>query len=146
MKTFMARKEEIKRKWYVVDADGKTLGRLAAAVATVLKGKNKPEYTPHCDTGDHVIVVNAEKIVLTGNKLRKKVYFRHSGYVGGDRYTTAGMMMAKRPQRLLELAVKGMLPKNSLGRQMFRKLRVYCGAGHPHQAQQPVELPYRERR
>ncbi|QDR78843.1 50S ribosomal protein L13 [Sporomusa termitida] len=140
MKTFMANPADIKRKWYVVDAEGQTLGRLAVEVAKVLRGKNKPIYTPHVDTGDHVIVVNADKIVLTGKKLEQKTYFRHSGYPGGTTFTPAGKMLADKPQRVIELAVKGMLPKNSLGRQMYRKLNVYAGANHPHSAQQPEVL------
>ncbi|MEN6411279.1 MAG: 50S ribosomal protein L13 [Veillonellales bacterium] len=140
MKTFMANAATVERKWYVVDADGKTLGRLAVEVAKVLRGKNKPTFTPHVDTGDHVIVINAEKVQLTGKKLLQKTYFRHSGYPGGTTFTTAGKMMAERPERVIELAVKGMLPKNSLGRQMYRKLNVYRGAVHPHAAQQPEVL------
>ncbi len=140
MKTFMANPTNIERKWFVVDAEGKTLGRLAVEVAKVLRGKNKPTYTPHVDTGDHVIVVNAEKIVLTGKKLEQKTYFRHSGYPGGTTFTTAGKMLATKPERVVEAAVKGMLPKNSLGRQMFRKLNVYAGPNHPHSAQQPEVL------
>lgn len=140
MKTFMANPANIERKWFVVDAEGKTLGRLAVEVAKVLRGKNKPTYTPHVDTGDHVIVVNAEKVVLTGKKLEQKTYFRHSGYPGGTTFTTAGKMLATKPERVVEAAVKGMLPKNSLGRQMFRKLNVYAGPNHPHSAQQPEVL------
>ncbi|MBP2638837.1 MAG: rplM [Firmicutes bacterium] len=140
MKTFMANPANIERKWFVVDAEGKTLGRLAVEVAKVLRGKNKPTYTPHVDTGDHVIVVNAEKVVLTGKKLEQKTYFRHSGYPGGTTFTTAGKMLATKPERVVESAVKGMLPKNSLGRQMFRKLNVYAGPNHPHSAQQPEVL------
>jgi large subunit ribosomal protein L13 len=138
--TFMANPANIERKWYVVDAEGKTLGRLAVEVAKVLRGKNKPTYTPHVDTGDHVIVVNAEKIVLTGKKLEQKTYFRHSGYPGGTTFTTAGKMLATKPERVVEAAVKGMLPKNSLGRQMYRKLNVYAGPNHPHSAQKPEVL------
>lgn len=140
MKTFMANASNIERKWYVVDAEGKTLGRLAAEVAKVLRGKHKPTFTPHVDTGDHVIVVNADKIELTGKKLVQKTYFRHSGYVGGTTFTTAGQMLADKPERMIELAIRGMLPKNRLGRQMFRKLNVYRGAEHPHAAQQPEVL------
>lgn len=140
MKTFMANAATVERKWYVVDAEGKTLGRLAAEVAKVLRGKHKPTYTPHVDTGDHVIVVNADKVVLTGKKLIQKTYFRHSGYVGGTTFTPAGKLLAERPERVIEIAVKGMLPKNRLGRQMYRKLNVYRGAEHPHQAQQPEVL------
>ncbi|SMC97401.1 50S ribosomal protein L13 [Sporomusa malonica] len=140
MKTFMANPADIKRKWYVVDAEGQTLGRLAVEVAKVLRGKNKPTFTPHVDTGDHVIVVNADKIVLTGKKLEQKTYFRHSGYPGGTTFTPAGKMLADKPQRVIEMAVKGMLPKNTLGRNMYRKLNVYAGANHPHSAQQPEVL------
>ena len=138
--TYMAKAADIDRKWYVIDAEGKTLGRLASEVAKILRGKNKPIFTPHVDTGDHVIIVNAEKVALTGKKLVQKTYFRHSGYVGGTTFTTAGKMLADKPERVLELAIKGMLPKNSLGRQMYRKLNVYSGADHPHSAQQPEAL------
>ena len=138
--TFMAKAAEVDRKWFIVDAEGKTLGRLAAEVAKVLRGKNKPIFTPHVDTGDFVIIINAEKVVLTGKKLVQKTYFRHFGYVGGTTFTTAGKMLADKPERVLELAVKGMLPKNTLGRQMYRKLKVYRGAEHPHAAQQPEVL------
>ena len=138
--TFMANPATVERKWYVVDAEGKTLGRLAAEVAKVLRGKNKPTFTPHVDTGDHVIVLNADKVVLTGKKLVHKTYFRHSGYPGGTTFTTAGKMLETRPERVVEMAVKGMLPKNSLGRKMFTKLKVYAGAEHPHAAQMPEVL------
>lgn len=138
--TFMANAANIERKWYVVDADGKTVGRLAAEVAKVLRGKHKPTFTPHVDTGDHVIVVNADKAVFTGKKLVKKTYFRHSGYPGGTTFTTAGKMMETRPERVLEMAIKGMLPKNRLGAQMYRKLNVYAGPEHPHAAQKPETL------
>jgi large subunit ribosomal protein L13 len=140
MKTFMANAATIERKWYVVDAEGKTLGRLAAEVAKVLRGKHKPTFTPHVDTGDHVIVINADKVALTGKKLIQKTYFRHSGYVGGTTFVTAGKMLADKPERVLELAIRGMLPKNRLGRQMYRKLQVYRGAEHPHAAQLPEVL------
>ena len=136
----MANPATVERKWYVVDAEGKTLGRLAAEVAKVLRGKNKPTFTPHVDTGDHVIVLNADKAVLTGKKLVQKTYFRHSGYPGGTTFTTAGKMLETRPERVVEMAVKGMLPKNSLGRKMFTKLKVYAGAEHPHAAQMPEVL------
>ncbi len=136
----MANPATVERKWYVVDAEGKTLGRLAAEVAKVLRGKNKPTFTPHVDTGDHVIVLNADKVVLTGKKLVQKTYFRHSGYPGGTTFTTAGKMLETRPERVVEMAVKGMLPKNSLGRKMFTKLKVYAGAEHPHAAQMPEVL------
>ncbi len=138
--TFMANPATVERKWYVVDAEGKTLGRLAAEVAKVLRSKNKPTFTPHVDTGDHVIVLNADKVVLTGKKLAQKTYFRHSGYPGGTTFTTAGKMLETRPERVVEMAVKGMLPKNSLGRKMFTKLKVYAGAEHPHAAQMPEVL------
>ena len=140
MKTFMANDATIERKWYVVDADGKTLGRLAVEVAKILRGKHKPTFTPHVDTGDHVIIVNAAKVALTGNKLIQKTYFKHSGYPGGTTFTPAGKMLADKPERVLELAVRGMLPKNKLGRQMYRKLQVYRGAEHPHAAQLPEVL------
>ena len=140
MKTFMANSANVERKWYVVDAEGKTLGRLAAEVAKVLRGKNKPTFTPHVDTGDHVIVINAAKVALTGKKLVQKTYFRHSGYPGGTTFTPAGQMLENKPERVIELAVRGMLPKNSLGRQMYRKLQVYRGAEHPHAAQLPEVL------
>ena len=138
--TFMANANNIERKWYVVDAEGKTLGRLAAEVAKVLRGKHKPTFTPHADTGDHVIVVNAEKVRVTGKKLLQKEYFRHSGYQGGSRFTTLAMMLEKHPERVIEMAVKGMLPKNKLGAQQYRKLNVYAGAEHPHAAQKPEVL------
>ncbi|MBP7752895.1 MAG: 50S ribosomal protein L13 [Veillonella sp.] len=138
--TYMANPNTIERKWYVVDAEGKTLGRLAAEVAKVLRGKNKPTFTPHVDTGDHVIVVNAAKVRLTGKKLIQKTYFRHSGYPGGSTFVTAGNMLEKHPERVVEMAVRGMLPKNKLGEQMYRKLNVYAGAEHPHAAQKPEVL------
>lgn len=140
MKTFMAKAEEVKRKWYVVDAEGKPLGRLASEVAKILRGKNKPEFTPHVDTGDHVIVINAEKVVLTGKKLDQKIYRHHSLHPGGMKEIKYRQLMAKRPEKAVELAVKGMLPKNSLGRAMYRKLKVYQGAVHEHQAQKPENL------
>jgi len=138
--TTMARKETVTRKWYVVDADGVVLGRLAAKVATVLRGKDKPTYTPSVDTGDFVIVVNAEKVRLTGNKETQKVYYRHSGYPGGLRETPYLAMKRLHPERIVEEAVRGMLPKTPLGRQMFMKLKVYGGAEHPHAAQSPEPL------
>ena len=138
--TFMANAANVEREWYVVDAAGQTVGRLAAEVAKVLRGKHKPTFTPHVDTGDYVIVINADKAVFTGKKLTKKIYFRHSGYTGGTTFTPAGQMMEKMPERVIELAVKGMLPKNHLGAQMYRKLSVYAGAEHPHAAQKPEEL------
>ena len=138
--TFMANASNIKRKWYVVDAEGQTVGRLAAEVAKVLRGKHKPTFTPHVDTGDFVIVINADKAKFTGKKLTGKTYFRHSGYQGGTTFTTAGQMMQRFPTRVIEHAVKGMLPKNRLGAQMYRKLNVYAGSEHPHAAQKPEEL------
>ena len=135
--TFMANAQNIERKWYVVDAEGKTLGRLATEVAAILRGKHKPTFTPHVDTGDHVIILNASKITLTGKKLTDKIYYRHSMHPGGLKSRTALEMRTNYSERMLELAIKGMLPKNSLGRQMFRKLHVYAGSEHPHQAQQP---------
>ena len=142
MKTYMANPDKIERKWYVVDAEGQTLGRLAAEVAKVLRGKNKPEFTPHIDTGDNVIVINAEKIKVTGKKLDQKVYYHHSDYVGGMKETTLREMMAKKPEQVIELAVKGMLPKGPLGRQMIKKLHVYAGAEHGHEAQKPEVLTF----
>ena len=142
MKTYMATPESINRKWYVVDADGLTLGRLASEVAKVLRGKNKPEFTPHVDTGDYVIVINAEKIKVTGKKLDQKVYYKHSDYVGGMKEATLREKLAKKPEEVIELAVKGMLPKGQLGRDMYRKLFVYAGPEHKHAAQQPEELKF----
>jgi len=133
----MAKPGEVERKWYVVDAKGKTLGRLASEVAALLRGKHKPEFTPHVDTGDFVIVINAKDVQLTGKKLSNKIYYRHSGWPGGLKMTTAADMRNTRPERMIELAVKGMLPKTSLGRRQLRKLKVYAGPEHPHQAQQP---------
>ena len=138
--TFMANASNIERKWYVVDAEGQTVGRLAAEVAKVLRGKNKPTYTPHVATGDYVIVINAEKVKFTGKKLTDKTYFRHSGYQGGTTFTSAGLMLEKFPERVLEHAIKGMLPHNRLGAQMYRKLSVYAGSEHPHAAQKPEKL------
>lgn len=140
MKSYMATPSTIERKWYVVDAADKTLGRLAAEVAKVLRGKHKPTFTPHMDTGDHVIIINADKVRLTGKKLVQKVYFRHSGYLGGDKYTKAGDMLAKNPVRMVELAVRGMVPHNRLGSQIIKKLHVYAGSEHPHAAQKPEVL------
>ncbi|GFH89746.1 50S ribosomal protein L13 [Lachnospiraceae bacterium] len=142
MKTFMASPATIERKWYVVDATDMTLGRLASEVAKVLRGKNKPIFTPHMDTGDYVIIVNAAKVKVTGKKLDQKIYYRHSGYVGGMKETTLREMMAKKPERVIELAVKGMLPKGPLGRQMYRKLHVYAGPEHEHAAQKPEVLTF----
>lgn len=142
MKTYMASPATIERKWYVVDATGYTLGRLASEVAKVLRGKNKAVFTPHIDTGDYVIVVNADKIKVTGKKLDQKIYYRHSEYVGGMKETTLREMMAKKPEKVVELAVKGMLPKGPLGRQMYTKLHVYAGSEHKHQAQKPEVLTF----
>ena len=142
MKTYMANPDKIERKWYVVDAEGCTLGRLASGVASVLRGKNKPQFTPHVDTGDYVIVVNADKIKVTGKKLEQKIYYNHSDYVGGMKETTLKEMLAKKPERVIELAVKGMLPKGPLGRTMIKKLHVYAGPEHAQQAQKPVELKF----
>ena len=142
MKTFMASPATIDRKWYVVDAEGMTLGRLASEVAKVLRGKNKPIFTPHIDTGDYVIVVNAEKVKVTGKKLLQKVYYNHSDYVGGMKETTLKEMLAKKPERVIELAVKGMLPKGPLGRSMIKKLHVYAGPEHNHADQKPEVLTF----
>lgn len=144
MKTYFPKAEEVKQDWYVVDADGATLGRLAAHVAAILRGKTKPTYTPHTDVGDFVVIVNAEKVRLTGNKLAQKMYSKHSGYPGGITLTPAKTMLQKKPEDVILIAVKGMLPKNSLGRQMLRKLKVYKGNKHPHQAQMPKELELKE--
>ena len=140
MKSFMASPSTVKRKWYVVDAEGKTLGRLASEVANVLRGKNKPIYTPHIDTGDYVIVVNAEKVKVTGKKLEQKIYYHHSEYVGGMKEATLKEMMQKKPEFVITHAVKGMLPKGPLGRQMLKKLHVYAGPEHNHAAQKPETL------
>ena len=138
----MANPDKIERKWYVVDADGCTLGRLASGVASVLRGKNKPQFTPHVDTGDYVIIVNADKIKVTGKKLEQKIYYNHSDYVGGMKETTLKEMMAKKPEKVVELAVKGMLPKGPLGREMYTKLFVYAGPEHKHAAQKPEVLTF----
>jgi len=140
MKTYQAKKEEVARDWYVVDADAKVLGRLASEIARRLRGKHKAIYTPHTDTGDFVIVVNAEKISLTGKKLTDKVYYHHSGYPGGLKATAAGKMLKEKPEEVLRTAVKGMLPKNTLGRAMLKKLKIYTGGDHPHEAQCPRVL------
>ncbi|MBI3606747.1 MAG: 50S ribosomal protein L13 [Nitrospirae bacterium] len=137
MKTVSAKKEEIERAWHVVDAEGQVLGRLAVQVAVLLRGKNKPIFTPHVDTGDHVVVINADKVVMTGDKLRQKLYRRHSGYPGGLKEVSAGTLMREKPERVLTAAITGMLPKNKLGKHMATKLRVYRGATHPHVAQGP---------
>ena len=142
MNSFMANPAKVERKWYVVDATGYTLGRLASEVAKVLRGKNKPIFTPHIDTGDYVIIVNAEKIKVTGKKLDQKIYYHHSDYVGGMKETTLREMLAKKPEKVVELAVKGMLPTGPLGREMFTKLHVYAGAEHPHTAQNPEVLTF----
>ncbi|MCR2046679.1 50S ribosomal protein L13 [Acetatifactor muris] len=142
MKTFMASPATIDRKWYVVDAAGMTLGRLASEVAKILRGKNKPIFTPHLDMGDYVIVINAEKINVTGKKLDQKVYYHHSGYVGGLKEVTLKEKMSKKPEQVIELAVKGMLPKGPLGRQMYKKLYVYAGPEHKHEAQKPEVLTF----
>ena len=140
MKTYSAKPGEIAREWYVVDADGKTLGRLATQIADTLRGKGKPEYTPHVDTGDFVIVVNAEKVRVTGDKRNAKLYYRHSGYPGGLRSRTLAEMLDRRPEEVIRLAVRGMLPRNRLARQQLGKLKVYAGPDHPHAAQKPAEL------
>ena len=140
MKTFSAKPEAVKRDWYVVDAEGKTLGRLATEIATRLRGKHKPEYTPHVDTGDYIVVVNAEKVRVTGRKATDKMYHRHTGYIGGLKSMSFEKLIDHKPEMVIELAVKGMLPKNSLGRSMFRKLKVYAGSEHKHAAQQPQQL------
>ncbi|MBW2039382.1 MAG: 50S ribosomal protein L13 [Deltaproteobacteria bacterium] len=140
MKTFHVRKGDVGKSWYLIDAEGKVLGRLAAEVAKILRGKHKPIFSPHVDTGDFIIVVNAEKIKLTGNKLKGKIYYRHSGYPGGIKAITAEKLLAKKPEELIRKAVKGMLPKNRLGRKIFKKLKVYPGPDHPHEAQQPEPL------
>ena len=142
MQTYMANPDKIERKWYVVDAEGCTLGRLASGVASVLRGKNKPQFTPHVDTGDYVIVVNADKIKVTGKKMDQKIYYNHSDYVGGMKETTLKEIMAKKPEKVVELAVKGMLPKGPLGREMYTKLFVYAGPEHKHAAQKPEVLTF----
>ena len=142
MKTYMANPDKIERKWYVVDAEGATLGRLASEIAKVLRGKNKPEYTPHIDSGDYVIVVNAEKVKVSGKNLQQKIYYNHSDYVGGMRETTLAELLAKKPEKVIELAVKGMLPKGPMGRDMIKKLHVYAGPEHANQAQKPEVLTF----
>lgn len=145
MKTSIPTKEQVEQKWYVVDAEGKVLGRLAAQIATVLRGKHKPVFTPHLDCGDYVIVVNAEKVKLTGKKYTQKEYFRHSGYPGGSKFIPFKRMLERHPDRVIRLAVRGMLPHNRLGRKLLKKLKVYEGGEHPHTAQkpEPLDLPYR---
>ena len=140
MKTFSANPETVKRDWYIIDAENLVLGRLASEVAARLRGKHKPEYTPHVDTGDYIVVINADKIKVTGNKTSDKMYYRHSGYPGGMKSMSFEKMVAHKPERIIELAVKGMLPKNALGRAMYRKLKVYAGTEHKHSAQQPIAL------
>ena len=140
MKTYSAKAESVERDWYVVDAAGKTLGRLATEVASRLRGKHKPEYTPHVDTGDYIVVVNAEKITVTGNKAKSKIYYSHTEYPGGIKDISFEKLLDKAPERVIQSAVKGMLPKGPLGREMFRKLKVYVGSEHPHTAQQPQTL------
>jgi large subunit ribosomal protein L13 len=140
MKTLSAKPETVKRDWYVVDATGKTLGRLSTEIASRLRGKHKPEYTPHVDTGDYIVVVNAEKVTVTGKKASDKVYHRHTGYIGGLKSITFEKLIDKAPERVIESAVKGMLPRGPLGRAMFKKLKVYAGTDHPHTAQQPKDL------
>lgn len=140
MRTHTPSVDEIERTWWVVDATDRPLGRLATELARILRGKHKPIYTPHLDTGDYVVILNASRVHLTGNKAEKKTYFRHSGYMGGERFIPYSRMLEKHPERVLELAVKGMLPKNALGREMRKKLKVYAGAEHPHQGQNPVPL------
>lgn len=142
MNTYMANPETVERKWYVVDAEGQVLGRLASEVAKVLRGKNKPIYTPHADTGDYVVIINADKVKVTGSKMNQKMYYHHSDYVGGMKETRLADMLAKKPEKVIELAVKGMLPKGPLGRSMLKKLHVYAGPEHKQQAQQPEELKF----
>ncbi len=140
MKTFSAKPHEVVRDWFVIDADGKTLGRMATEIARRLRGKHKAEFTPHVDTGDYIVVINAGKLHVTGNKIADKIYYRHTGYPGGIRQENLGQMLARKPEMVIEKAVKGMMPHNPLGRAMLRKLKVYAGAEHPHAAQQPQEL------
>ena len=144
MKTFSAKAHEVKRDWYIIDATDKILGRVATEIARRLRGKHKAEYTPHVDTGDYIVVINADKITVTGKKFKEKVYYRHSGYPGGIKETSFDKLQAKHPERIIEIAVKGMLPKNVLGREMYRKLKVYSGTEHPHTAQQPKKLEIEE--
>lgn len=144
MKTYSAKPGEIQRNWWVVDAEGKNLGRLASEIAVVLRGKNKPQYTPHTDTGDFVVVVNAEKIAVTGNKLSDRLYHRHSGYPGGLKTETLGHLLQRRPNEVLRRAVKGMMPKNRIAAQQLTKLKIYTGPKHPHAAQKPEELPWQQ--
>jgi large subunit ribosomal protein L13 len=140
MKTFVAKETETDKKWYLVDAENKVLGRLASQIASRLRGKHKPIFTPHADTGDFIVVINADKVSLTGSKTANKVYYRHTGYVGGLKEITAQKLLAKKPEQVLRLAVRGMLPKNSLGRRQLKKLKIYAGSEHPHEAQKPEKL------
>ncbi len=140
MKTFIAKEQEIDKKWYLVDAKDKVLGRLATQIAMRLRGKHKPIFTPHADTGDFVVVINADKVTLTGRKWTNKIYYRHSGYIGGLKQISAKKLHEKKPEDILRFAVRGMLPKNSLGRRQMKKLKIYAGANHPHEAQQPEKL------
>ncbi len=140
MKTYTPKERDIERQWWVVNAEGKTLGRLATKVAGILRGKHKPMFTPHLDVGDYVVVINAEKVAVTGKKADQKTYFRHSGYMGNEKHIPFRRMIERHPDRVIELAIRGMLPKNTLGRHMRRKLKVYAGADHPHQGQQPQHL------
>ena len=140
MKTFSAKADEIKREWFVIDAEDVILGRMAAEIAKRLRGKHKPEYTPHVDTGDYIVVINAAKLAVTGNKMKDKIYYKHTGYVGNLKSITLEKQLQKNPEVVIESAVRGMLPKNSLGRTMYRKLKVYAGDVHPHEAQQPITL------
>jgi len=140
MKTFSAKADEIKREWFVIDAEDVILGRMATEIARRLRGKHKPEFTPHVDTGDYIVVINAEKLAVTGNKMKDKIYYKHTGYVGNLKSITLEKQLQKHPEVVIETAVKGMLPKNSLGRTMYRKLKVYAGPDHPHEAQQPITL------
>lgn len=140
MKTFSAKPHEVTRDWYLIDANGKTLGRLATEIARRLRGKHKPEYTPHVDTGDYIVVINAKKVKVTGNKEKDKIYYHHTGYIGHMKSVSLGKLRATHADRIIKIAVRGMLPKNPLGRAMFRKLKVYAGPEHQHQAQQPKEL------
>jgi large subunit ribosomal protein L13 len=141
LKTYSAKTDEVQKEWYVVDADGQTVGRLAVQIANVLRGKHKPTYTPHIDSGDHVIVINAEKVVVSGKKYEEKLYRHHTGYIGGLKTFTFKQMMERKPERIMEIAVGGMLPHNRLGRQQIKKLHVYVGVEHPHHAQQPKSFP-----
>ena len=140
MKTFSAKADEIQREWFIIDAEDMILGRMATEIAKRLRGKHKPEFTPHVDTGDYIVVINAEKVAVTGNKLKQKTYYKHTGYVGNLKSITLEKQLIKHPELVIETAVKGMLPKNSLGRTMYRKLKVYAGSEHPHEAQQPIKL------